>query len=129
MELTITDLNTELSTDNLSQIREKSHSLFNKFDEKIQVIKITIDDLNGPKGGKDKHCKVVIYSANMPDIIITDSQGLAMSAINIALSRARLSFLKKAKRKQKNYPIWSQKNDIELSKLVELERNQLFVNY
>jgi hypothetical protein len=129
MELTITDLNAELSTDNLSQVREKAHSLFNKFDEKIQVIKITIDDINGPKGGKDKHCKVVIYTSNMPDIIITDSQILAMSAINTALSRARLSFLKKAKRKQKNYPIWSQKNDIELSKLVELERNQLFVNY
>jgi putative sigma-54 modulation protein len=89
---------------------------------------VTIDDVNGPKGGKDKHCRVVIYSKGMPDIVITDNQTSVMSSVNIALSRAKLSFLKKVKRQQKNYPAWSPKNDIELSKLVELERNELIFN-
>jgi hypothetical protein len=102
--------------------------MFNKFCDRVQVIKVTIDDVNGPKGGKDKHCRVVIYSKGMPDIVITDNQTSVMSAVNIALSRARLSFLKKVKRQQKNYPVWSPKNDIELSKLVELERNELIFN-
>ena len=128
MELTITDLKIELSTENLSRIRKKTLSMFSKFCERVQVIKVTIDDVNGPKGGKDKHCRVVIYSKGMPDIVITDNQTSVMSAVNIALSRARLSFLKKVKRQQKNYPTWSPKNDIELSKLVELERNKLIFN-
>jgi putative sigma-54 modulation protein len=128
MELTITDLKMELSTENLSHIQKKILSMFSKFCERVQVIKVTIDDVNGPKGGKDKHCRVVIYSKGMPDIVITDNQTSVMSAVNIALSRARLSFLKKVKRKQKNYPVWSAKNDIELSKLVELERNKLIFN-
>ncbi|MFT7007117.1 MAG: putative sigma-54 modulation protein [Colwellia sp.] len=128
MELTITDLKIELSTENLSHIRQKTLSMFNKFCDRVQVIKVTIDDVNGPKGGKDKHCRVVIYSKGMPDIVITDNQTSVMSAVNIALSRARLSFLKKVKRQQKNYPVWSPKNDIELSKLVELERNELIFN-
>jgi putative sigma-54 modulation protein len=128
MELTITDLKMELSTENLSHIQKKILSMFSKFCERVQVIKVTIDDVNGPKGGKDKQCRVVIYSKGIPDIVITDNQTSVMSAVNIALSRARLSFLKKVKRKQKNYPAWSAKNDIELSKLVELERNKLIFN-
>jgi putative sigma-54 modulation protein len=128
MELTITDLKMELSTENLSHIQKKILSMFNKFCDRVQVIKVTIDDVNGPKGGKDKHCRVVIYSKGMPDIVITDNQTSVMSAVNIALSRAKLSFLKKVKRQQKNYPAWSPKNDIELSKLVELERNELIFN-
>jgi putative sigma-54 modulation protein len=128
MELTITDLKMELSTENLSHIQKKILSMFSKFCERVQVIKVTIDDVNGPKGGKDKQCRVVIYSKGIPDIVITDNQTSVMSAVNIALSRARLSFLKKVKRKQKNYPVWSAKNDIELSKLVELERNKLIFN-
>jgi putative sigma-54 modulation protein len=128
MELTITDLKMELSTENLSHIQKKILSMFSKFCERVQVIKVTIDDVNGPKGGEDKQCRVVIYSKGIPDIVITDNQTSVMSAVNIALSRARLSFLKKVKRKQKNYPVWSAKNDIELSKLVELERNKLIFN-
>jgi putative sigma-54 modulation protein len=54
MELTITDLKMELSTENLSHIQKKIMSMFSKFCEKVQVIKVTIDDANGPKGGKDK---------------------------------------------------------------------------
>ena len=129
MELTITDLKIELSTENLSQIRIKARSMFDKFLDQVQVIKITVDDVNGPKGGKDKLCKIVIYSKCMPDVIITDSQYSAVAAVNFALSRAKMTFLKKIKRKQKNYPTWIPKTDIELSKLVELERHQLIVNY
>jgi len=128
MELTITDLTLELSSENLTQVTQKTHHLFDKFCDNVQVIKIIIDDVNGPKGGKDKYCRVVIYSKGMPDIVITDNQTLVMSAVNIALSRARLSFLKKNKRKQKNYPSLTPKNNVELSQLIELERNGLSLN-
>jgi hypothetical protein len=37
----------------------------------------------------------------MPDIVVTDNQSSVMSAVNIALSRARASFLKKVKSQQK----------------------------
>ncbi|MFT6900183.1 MAG: putative sigma-54 modulation protein [Colwellia sp.] len=128
MELTITNLKIELSTENLLQIRQKTRRMFNKFYDRVQVIKVTIDDINGPRGGKDKNCRVVIYSKGMPDIVVSDNQNSVMLAVNIALSRARLSFLKKVKRQQKNYPTWSPKNDIELSTRVELERMELIVN-
>ena len=125
MELTITDLNVDLSNENVSRIKQKTRKMFDKICDNIQAIKVTIDDINGPRGGKDKHCKVVILTKGMPNIVITDNQTSVMSAVNTALSRARTSLLRKVKRKQKNQPVCSPKTDIELSALIELERNNI----
>ena len=106
MELTITDLNVELSNENLSRVKQKARHMFSKIGDSVQKIKVIIDDINGPKGGKDKHCRVVIQTIGMPDIVITDNQTSTMTAVNIALSRAKNTLLRKVKRKQKNQPIW-----------------------
>lgn len=125
MEITVTNLNAELSTDNISRIRQKTQRMFNRVCDSILRIKVTIDDVNGPKGGKDKHCRVVIYSNGISDVVISDNQTTVMSAVSIALSRARLSLLKKIKRKQKNFASFSEKGEVELSTLIELERHEL----
>lgn len=127
MELTITNINIDLTSQNIERIKQKTRRMFHKLYDQVQLIKVTLNDVNGPKGGKDKHCKVVILAKGMPDIVIKDSQTSIMSAVNIALSRARLCLVKKVKRKQKNYPDWSPKDNIELSTLLELERNNLVV--
>lgn len=104
MELTITDLNVDINSENMSLIREKAHKVFNKVCDNIQKVTITINDINGPKGGKDKLCKVVLFVRGMPDIVVTDNQSSVSSAVNVALSRARVTLIKKLKRKQKNMP-------------------------
>lgn len=109
MELTVTDLNTGLSNDNLSHIRQKTRRIFSKICESVNAINVTIDDINGPKGGKDKNCRIVIHTKGIPDIIINDNQSCVMSAVNTSLSRARMTLLRKLKRKQKNTPIWTEK--------------------
>lgn len=103
MELTITDLNVNLSSDNLTRIKQKVRRMFSKVGDGIDTIKLSLNDINGPKGGKDKHCRIVIILKGLPDIVITDNQDSVMNAVNIALSRARLTLLKKVKRRQKNF--------------------------
>lgn len=105
MELAITHLKVDISPENLSRIKQKAQRMFDRICDHIESIKVTIDDINGPKGGKDKHCRVVIHSKGIPAIVITDNQSSVMSAVNIALSRARTSLLRKVKRKQKNQPV------------------------
>ena len=102
MEITITDLNVNLSSEGIQRIRQKTRRMFNKIYEQVQTIEVTLDDINGPKGGKDKHCRIVILTKGMPDIVISDNQTSVMTAVNIALSRARLTLLRKIKRRQKN---------------------------
>lgn len=109
MELTITDLNVGLSNENLSRIRQKTRRMFGKICDSVKAINVTIDDINGPKGGKDKNCRIIIYTKGIPDIVITDNQVSVMSAVNISLSRARMALLRKVKRKQKQKPAWTEK--------------------
>ncbi len=104
MELTITDLNLELSSQNVSRIKQKARRMFGSVCDSVQVMKIILDDINGPKGGKDKHCRVIIHTKGIPDIVVTDNQTSVMSAVNLALTRARTALLRKVKRKQKNQP-------------------------
>ena len=104
MELTITNLNVDLSSQSLISIRQKTGRMFNKINDNVQRIKIVINDINGPKGGRDKQCRIIVHTKGMPDIIITDNQTTVMAAVNIALSRVRVTLLAKVKRKQKNKP-------------------------
>ncbi len=104
MDLTITDLNVELSSENVSRIKQKARRMFNSVCDSVQVMKIVLNDINGPKGGKDKHCRVIIHAKGMPDIVVTDNQTSVMSATNMALARAKSTLLRKVKRKQKNLP-------------------------
>ncbi len=121
MELTITDLNTGLSNENLLRIQQKIGRVFDKLCHNVNSIKVTLDDINGPRGGKDKHCRVVIHTIGIPDIVITDNQSSVMSAVNISLSRARLALLRKVKRQQKNTPAWVAKPlDEDLQKYLDL---------
>ncbi|MDO7086500.1 hypothetical protein WNY51_08890 [Pseudocolwellia sp. AS88] len=114
MELTITDLNVDINSENMSLIREKTRKVFNKVCGNIQKVTITINDINGPKGGKDKLCKVVLFVRGMPDIVVTDNQSSVSSAVNVALSRARVTLIKKLKRKQKNMPNLALKGEPEV---------------
>ena len=121
MELTITDLNTGLSNENLLRIQQKTRRIFDKLCHRGSSIKVTLDDTDGPGGGKDKHCRVVVHAIGMPDVVITDNQTSVMSAVNTSLSRAKITLLRKVKRKQKNTPVWAEKPlDAELQKYMDL---------
>ena len=109
MELTITYLNTGLSSENILRIQEKTRRVFDKLCHSVNSIKVTIDDVNGPRGGKDKHCRVVIHVIGIPDVVITDNQSSVMSAVNKSLSRAKIALLRKVKRKQKSSPALTEK--------------------
>lgn len=109
MELTITDLNVGLSNENVSRIRQKTRRMFAKICDNVKGINVTVDDINGPKGGKDKNCRIVIRTIGMPDIVIKENQASVMSAVNASLSRARGALLRKVKRKQKHKPTWTEK--------------------
>lgn len=51
-------------------------------------IDVTLSDINGPRGGEDKRCKVRIMIAGQRDIVIDDVQDNWQIAIDRAASRA-----------------------------------------
>jgi len=59
-----------------------------RFDTKIDSVVITVNDLNGPKGGIDKECQIRINMHRGQEIIITDVDEDVQVSIARAADRA-----------------------------------------
>ncbi len=57
-------------------------------DDHIQRIIVRLSDINGPRGGVDKHCHIQVVLAHMPDVVIEDTEADMYAAIDRAADRA-----------------------------------------
>ncbi len=73
---------------------------FSRSQHVIQSLTVTLADINGPKGGNDKQCKVLVRVNGLPDLVIVDRQVDLHHAIDRALFRASHNILQRLKRKQ-----------------------------
>jgi len=71
-----------------------------RFEERIQRVSMWLTDVNGPKGGKDKHCRLHVVLAGNANVIIEDIHENLYVAINRAIERAGHSLVRKLDRQQ-----------------------------
>ena len=69
-------------------------------DERIQRIAMRLSDINGPRGGVDKHCHIQVVLAGLSDVIIEDTEADMYVAINRAADRAGRTLVRKVNRQQ-----------------------------
>ncbi|MDF1763033.1 MAG: HPF/RaiA family ribosome-associated protein [Oleibacter sp.] len=68
--------------------------------DSIKQVKVTLSDINGPKGGEDKRCQMLIKIDGKKDIVIDDKQEHIHSAIDIASDRASRAITRRIERLQ-----------------------------
>lgn len=66
----------------------------------IQRIVMRLSDINGPRGGADKHCHLQVVLAGLPDVVIEDTETNLYVAINRATDRAGRTLVRKVNRRQ-----------------------------
>ncbi|WP_348946182.1 HPF/RaiA family ribosome-associated protein [Chitinibacter sp. FCG-7] len=54
----------------------------------IRKVTVRLTDINGPRGGVDQHCQLVISLEQIPDVVIEDVASDLIFAINRAADRA-----------------------------------------
>jgi ribosomal subunit interface protein len=57
-------------------------------DDHIQRVRVRLYDINGPRGGADKCCHIMVTLAHLPDIVIEDTEVDLYTAIDSAADRA-----------------------------------------
>ncbi len=67
-------------------------------DEYILKVIIRLSDINGPRGGTDKHCHVQVVLCGLADVVIEDTEADMYVAINRAVERAGRTIIRKVKR-------------------------------
>ncbi len=66
----------------------------------IQKIVMRLSDINGPRGGADKHCHLQVVLAGLPDVVIEDTETNLYVAINRATDRAGRTLVRKIRRQK-----------------------------
>ena len=85
---------------------------FNRMQHAIGNTTVTLTDVNGPKGGVDKQCRIVITSAARSPIVICEQQSSLRLAIDRAIGRASRNLAQQLNRKQSRYRLHSESKNL-----------------
>lgn len=66
--------------------------------EQVRRVEVTLSDINGPKGGEDKRCQVLLKMKGQSDVVIDDVQSHMYPAIDRAANRASQAVTKRVSR-------------------------------
>lgn len=55
---------------------------------RVHRVEVRLSDINGPRGGVDKSCKIKVQLPGKPDIVVEDVQADLYTAIDRAAGRA-----------------------------------------
>jgi len=80
MRLEIRSVHLELDDGALDRIRGRFEHGLDHFAHRILGGRIVLSDVNGPKGGADKHCLVRLRLRRVPEIVI-DEKGVGLFSV------------------------------------------------
>lgn len=79
-------------------IQRRAGFAFGQYRDSIRSIIFTLSDVNGPKGGNDKQCKIALQVKGSGEIIIDQKRPDLIAAIHIATLRASNTASRKIER-------------------------------
>lgn len=88
MDVKFTLRGVELNQSEMEALRRKADFAFNRFDDKIESVHVVLEDINGPRGGEDKVCRVVLHLVREPAAILQERGDAAVATGIAALERA-----------------------------------------
>ena len=100
MKLDINFRNLRGSGEIINQIDHRLSFAFARTRDEIESTKVIVTDINGPKGGIDKQCKVVVKPVGLKQIVVAERRANIRQAIDRCISRASHCLNRKLKRRQ-----------------------------
>ena len=88
MHLHVRFVNEDRSTKSPEMIQEILLKQLQRFEHRLRQVQMYIEDVNGPRGGVDKHCRCVLHLRRMAPIVISDSDSSVMAMVHRVADRA-----------------------------------------
>lgn len=105
MKLTIRTRHLELTPETSEEIRQRLYTAFARISPWIRAADVTIADINGPKGGADKQCRMRIRGRSIPGIVVEHVGVETLATIATAAERAEQAVLRKLARRRMFAPL------------------------
>ncbi|MFK7766386.1 MAG: hypothetical protein AB8B55_04135 [Mariniblastus sp.] len=99
MKILVNDKQKLLGAPAISRTESKAITSFARFDDIVKAVDISVQDVNGPRGGIDKECRVLVKLKKVNDFAITVRDGSLSKAISSAINRAARSVARQLDRK------------------------------
>ncbi len=78
--------------------QRRLHFAMSHCSDHINRVVIRLSDVNGPRGGADKCCRIQIALAGIPNVMVEDTEIDMYAAIDRACDRARRTIVRKVDR-------------------------------
>ncbi|HUQ69192.1 MAG TPA: HPF/RaiA family ribosome-associated protein [Planctomycetaceae bacterium] len=74
-----------------SLVQHKLHYALDRFGHWVQRVEVALEDLNGPKGGVDKRCRMTVSVPRRRDVVVEGRGEQLMSVVAEVIDRAALA--------------------------------------
>ncbi|MGH8279920.1 MAG: HPF/RaiA family ribosome-associated protein [Gammaproteobacteria bacterium] len=71
-----------------------------KFGMDIERVSVRIEDVNGPRGGGDKSCRIKVTLRRLPSVVVKEQHSALQAAMDKALERAGRTVARQLQRRQ-----------------------------
>jgi hypothetical protein len=105
MKLTIRTRHLILTPETHNEIRHRLYVAFGRISPWIRAVDVTLTDINGPKGGADKQCRLRVRGRGMTGVVIEHLGADALATVSFAAERAVHAILRKASRRRSFAPL------------------------
>lgn len=100
MQITIQAHNFTLTNALRGHIERRLGFALSTIDAHIQRVMVRLSDINGPRGGEDKCCRIQITLPKLQDVVIEDTMANLYCAIDRAASRAGRTVVRRISRQR-----------------------------
>ena len=98
MQVAVKSSQLELDKQLKHDIASRTGGVFWRLREKIRAITVSFYDVNGPKGGVDKLCKLKVSLFGLPPLLVISKQESLHKALASALDKAKSNLTRRLKK-------------------------------
>ena len=91
MEIRVNDKQKLLRSEAVLKARSRVNAEFAKFSDYVKSVEISIVDVNGPRGGVDKECRVLVKLKKINDVAVSVRDETLSKAVSSGIDRASRS--------------------------------------
>ena len=100
MHLQVRFVSSDKMEASVESIQEIFRRHLSRFQHRFKQVQLYIEDVNGPRGGIDKHCRCVLHLRRRPPIVISDSDERVLPMIHRVADRIRHTLSRSLERKR-----------------------------
>lgn len=99
MDIRFNDKQGLLGSFAIDQTNAKIETAFSKFGDHVKSVEIYLEDVNGPKGGVDKLCRIIVDLKGFENVVVSAKAASLSKAISTSIRRSQRSTLKRIEKR------------------------------